>query len=148
MKRAFACFVMLTLVTACTPDDIPARVDHVIDGDTLIVTVGGRQDRVRLANINAPEIRAACREEAQRGHAAKTHMEGLVRASPVVALRSPTIWWWRRDKYQRLVAHVRATSPHHPGLSGPDFSAAMVKAGHARHWWPFMPKPSWCGGVS
>ena len=136
----------LLAFAACTPEDPLARVNHVIDGDTLIVTVDGRQDRVRLAGINAPEIKAACPEEVARGLAAKARMEGLVRASPVVALRSPTIWWWRRDKYGRLVAHVRATSPGHPGLSGPDFSAAMVKEGHAHWWWPFTRKPTWCGG--
>ena len=127
---------------------MPARVDHVIDGDTLIVTIGDRQERIRLSRINAPEIKAACPEEARRGLGAKAYMERLVRASPIVALRSPTIWWWRRDNYGRLVAEVRATSPAHPGQGGPDLGAVMVRAGHARWWWPFTPKPTWCGGTS
>lgn len=140
--------IQVVLLAACTPDDIPARVDHVVDGDTLIVTINNRQDRVRLSRINAPEIKAPCREEMMRGIGARTYMEGLVKASPVVALRSPTVWWWRRDAYGRLVADVRATSPDHPGLSGPDLGAVMVRAGHARWWWPFTRKPTWCGGAS
>ena len=145
MKR-MACLVILPLLlAACALEDPLARVVRVIDGDSLIVVTGGREEEIRLAGINAPEFAAPCEAERRLARAARAHLDALVGASPVVALRSPTIWWWRRDRYGRLVAHVRATSPHHQGLSGPDFGAVMVKAGHARYWWSFMPKPSWCG---
>lgn len=85
----------IVALAACTPDDLQARVDHVIDGDTLIVPISDRQERVRLSRINAPEIKAASQEEMMHGIGARTYMEGLVRASPVVALRSPTFRWWR-----------------------------------------------------
>jgi micrococcal nuclease len=38
------------------PSGLPrARVDRIIDGDTVVVTLGGREERVRLIGINTPE---------------------------------------------------------------------------------------------
>ena len=139
----------LILLAACAPEyfprgEMPARVVRVIDGDSLMVTLDGRQEEVRLAGINAPEFAASCEAERRLARAARARLEALTAASPVVVLRPTLPWMWRRDAYRRLLARVRATSPAHPGLSGPDLGAVMVTGGHARHWWPFTPKPTWC----
>ena len=148
----------LILLAACAPEyfprgEMPARVVRVIDGDSLIVTVDGRREKVRLAGIDTPEFTAPCEAERRLARAARARLEALTAASPVVVLRPTLPYVWRRDSYGRLLARVRATSsahpgPAHPGLSGPDLGAVMVKSGHARHWWPFTPKPTWCGGQS
>lgn len=145
--------LLLVALTACAPEYIPhgemtARVVRVIDGDTLIISLEGRREKVRLAGIDTPESAAPCEAERRLARAARARLEALTAASPVVTLRPTLPRVWRRDAYGRLLARVRATSPAHPGLSGPDLGAVMVTGGHARHWWPFTPKPTWCGGMS
>ena len=39
-----------------TPDDSVATVERVVDGDTLDATIAGKSTRVRLLNINTPEV--------------------------------------------------------------------------------------------
>lgn len=36
-------------------EDVSARVVRVVDGDTIVVSVGGREDRVRYIGIDTPE---------------------------------------------------------------------------------------------
>ena len=158
--RAFMPFglILLVALTACAPEyiphgEMPARVVRVIDGDTLIVTVDGRREKVRLAGIDTPEFAAPCETERQLARAARARLEALTAASPVIVLRPTVPYLWRRDKYGRLLARVRATSSAHsglahPGLSGPDLGTVMIRSGHARHWWPFTGKPNWCGDAS
>ena len=141
--------ILLVALTACAPEYIPrgemtARVVRVIDGDSLLVTVDGRREEVRLAGIDTPELKAPCEAERRLARAARARLEALTAASPNVVLRPTVPRVWRRDRHGRLLARVRATSPAHPGLSGPDLGTVMVTGGHARHWWPFTPKPTWC----
>ncbi len=98
---------------------IPAVVDRVIDGDSLIVhlhVLPGKEwhgEHVRVEGINAPEL------SQEGGAAARDFARQLLPAlSPVTLVTS------RPEKYGRLLASVRLTD-------GTDFSTLMLAAGHA-----------------
>lgn len=95
--------------------DVAAHVVRVHDGDTLTVRIDGRQERVRLFGIDAPE------RAQPHGAAAR---EALVSR---VAGREVRLVEHGRDGFGRLLAVV-----HLPLL---DVNADMVRAGHA---WAFQ----------
>lgn len=78
------------------------RVIRVVDGDTLDVAVVGREERVRLLGINAPEA-----DECLGGRAT-TALEGLVAGRRVRLERDET----DRDDYGRLLRHVFVDEVH------------------------------------
>src|SRR5689334_20864242 len=56
MFRAIAILTMLLVVGACAPasgtsTDGRATVAHVIDGDTIVVSINGQEEHVRLIGI-------------------------------------------------------------------------------------------------
>ncbi|MGF1666151.1 MAG: lamin tail domain-containing protein [Acidimicrobiia bacterium] len=74
---------------------VDVTVIHVDDGDSLIVELDGREERVRLLGINAPE-RDECLGDVSRQ--ALENLEGEVVALGLEA--EP------RDQFDRLLAHV------------------------------------------
>lgn len=66
------------------PGPVEAQVLRVIDGDTIEVRAfiwpgHSVETHVRLADVDAPEIRrVACEEEREAGHAAKAFVESLL----------------------------------------------------------------------
>ncbi len=115
---------------------IPARADgtlagpveatllRVIDGDTLLVRARVWVDlevitRVRLRDVNAPELRSRSEEERERAQAARTFVATLAEGA---MLRLTEIG---HDKYGgRVGARVAA--------DGADLGAALLAGGHAR----------------
>ena len=49
--------LLLLVVSTATAADFQGRVVHVIDGDSLIISVGGQRVNVRLKGIDAPELK-------------------------------------------------------------------------------------------
>lgn len=107
------------------PGPVPAEVVGVVDGDTIDVRARiwlGQEvrTRVRIAGIDAPELRGACVEEKARARAARTRMEALVGGGTVV-LRDI-----RLGKYAgRVVARVETAG-------GREFGALLLEEGLAR----------------
>lgn len=90
-----------------------ARVDRIVDGDTLdvIVELGFEitiKARVRLAGVDAPEIHGVphSSDEYQAGLKAKRHVEHLAPHQSWVELR--TYKSGNREKYGRWIAAVYA----------------------------------------
>ncbi len=117
------------------PGPIPARILRVIDGDTLLVEVRiwfGQTvvEHVRIAGIDAPEMKGRCPREIEAARAARQYLAGLV-GGGAVELRGVT-----RERYGRALAKVTA--------EGIDVPARMIEAGHAR---PYAGarRLSWCG---
>lgn len=102
----------------------------VIDGDTIDV----RGTRVRVANLDTPDIgsHAKCAAERQLGEASKRHAIQLVRSAKRVEIVRPE----RLDRYGRTVAHI--------SLDGRDFGEMMLRAGQARPW--RGRSSNWCSG--
>lgn len=109
----------LALLLAAWPawaDGQPARVDYVVDGDTVTVWLRGKSELVRLIGVDAPETthskglaRRARRyerpeqQEAALGAAARQAARGLLVPGEVVRLA------WdqqRRDRHGRLLAYL------------------------------------------
>jgi micrococcal nuclease len=93
-----------------------ARVLRIVDGDTLHVELGGRDETVRLYGINAPEVGQPCAAEAT------ARLRRL--AGREVRLRPDER---ERDRYGRLLRYVYTTQ----GLS---VDAALVDEGLAAAW--------------
>lgn len=87
------------------PDDaVEAAVDRVVDGDTVVVVLEGRRERVRYVGIDAPEIASV--EEGRIGEcwgeeAARQHAE-LVDGARLWLARDTS----DRDRFDRLLRNA------------------------------------------
>jgi endonuclease YncB( thermonuclease family) len=117
--------------------NLAVEVLRVIDGDTFEARVHvwpgiDITTRVRLRGIDAPELKAACHEEAVKADAARVALQSLLAHGDVSIARVT------RDKYGgRVVADAMTRST-------PDVSAAMLEAGHARRYTGGR-REGWCG---
>ena len=73
------------------PDSYHAKVIEIIDGDTLIVEIQSWpqhyiKTRIRLKNIDTPEIRGKCDFEKQKAQQAKAFLEKLIPAGTIILL--------------------------------------------------------------
>jgi endonuclease YncB( thermonuclease family) len=103
---------------------VEATLLRVIDGDTLLVRARVWLDlevitRVRLRDVNAPELRSRDEDERARAQAARAFVATLTEGA---VLRLSEIG---QDKYGgRVVARV--------AVDGADLGAALLAEGHAR----------------
>ncbi|MEX1201146.1 MAG: thermonuclease family protein [Methylophaga sp.] len=82
------------------------QVDYVYDGDTLVLENG---ERVRLLNINAPEISSRHRDGEQGGEAAKIWLKQQIGNQPIYLRFDKE----KRDRYDRLLAHIFLENERH-----------------------------------
>lgn len=80
-----------------------ARVERVVDGDTIAVEVGGREERVRYIGVDTPETVKPDAPVECYGPAASALNKRLVAAGDDVTLRFDREL---RDRYGRLLAYV------------------------------------------
>ena len=81
-----------------------ARVVRVVDGDTLVVTLNGEEQRVRLIGIDCPEsVSAHASENTAEGMQASNHTKQLVSSGDTVYLETDVS---QTDKYGRLLRYV------------------------------------------
>jgi micrococcal nuclease len=80
-----------------------ATVVRVVDGDTLIVRVGGADQSVRLIGIDTPETVAPGRPVECYGAEASDHLKALTPAGTELRLERDVE---ARDVYDRLLAYV------------------------------------------
>jgi micrococcal nuclease len=96
--------------------NLGAKVTRVVDGDTFVVKIGKRQDRVRILGIDTPELGRCYAAEAT------TRAKQLAGGKSVRLLgdRSQA----RRDRYGRLLAYVKLPN-------GKDYGRQMLLEGYA-----------------
>jgi endonuclease YncB( thermonuclease family) len=104
---------------------IPVDIVRVIDGDTVEVRAHVWLDqmivtRVRLRSIDAPELRAACPEEARKAAAARDALVTLLESGKIY------LTGLGRDKYGGRVLGDLLTAEGH------SISTRMLTGGHAR----------------
>jgi micrococcal nuclease len=97
-----------------------AQVVRVVDGDTIVVRLGGREERVRYIGVDTPEsvkpqTPVQCFAERASAFNARLVEGREVRLEQDVEAR---------DRYGRLLAYVRA--------GGVFVNAALVRRGYAR----------------
>ncbi|MCX8072805.1 MAG: thermonuclease family protein [Candidatus Binatia bacterium] len=96
------------------PQAFEAPVIAVSDGDTFVVRYGGRNLRVRVAGVDAPELKQPY------GRQARAFTAGLV-LDKVVRIEPRTV-----DSYDRIVARVLTPD-------GKDLAEELLRNGLA--WW-------------
>lgn len=126
------CFAMVALVMTGNGFDAPETgiVRYVTDGDTFRLESG---ERIRIANIDAPELHAGqarCAREMAHARSAADAARALLDHHEVRFVRVGR-------SYYRTVARVT--------LNGRDLGALLVARGIARPWPRGTPKPDWCG---
>lgn len=93
--------VVVGVASAGGPDD--AVVQRVVDGDTIDVTVGGREERVRLLNVDTPESVDPARPVECLALEATAFLQGLLPVGAPVRLEYDDV---RTDRYDRTLAGV------------------------------------------
>jgi micrococcal nuclease len=99
-----------------SPSGPPGRavVTHPVDGDTIDVRIGGREESVRFIGIDTPESVARDRPVECYGKEAKARTAELLPAGTEVRLERDVE---ARDRYGRLLAYVfRASDDLHVNL--------------------------------
>ncbi len=109
--------LLFTLLLAASPAfaDVSGRVVSVHDGDTLTVLIDHRQMRVRLTDIDAPEL----------GQPFGTRSRQSL--SELCFGKTAALDVRGRDRYKRTLAHVTC--------AGTDANAEQVRRGYA---WTFV----------
>jgi micrococcal nuclease len=122
----------LLLATACTVSvDVSgtseptagegATVVRVIDGDTVVLRIGGAEERVRFIGMDTPE------RSDPLGPKATAFLRDLLPVGTAVTYRTDA---GQRDRYGRLLAYVwRASDPQAPEAM---LNARLLSAGWAR----------------
>ena len=118
------------------PSSYPAEVVRIIDGDTFAARVHvwpgvEINTKVRLRNIDAPELHARCARELAKAQAARAALEGLLAAGNV------TLSQIGLDKYAGRIDAIVATR------DVADVSAALLNGGFARSY-DGGRRGSWC----
>jgi len=118
-KAGFACAIMLGALASCAePAGSPSetsRLVRVIDGDTIVVILDGREEKVRLVGINTPEKGFCGFEEATQA------LEALLGTAPVGLVDAGVD---DRDKYGRLLRYL--------DVDGQDPGLELIRAGLAK----------------
>jgi endonuclease YncB( thermonuclease family) len=114
----------------------PAEVLRVIDGDTFEARVHvwpglDVNTKIRLRNIDAPELHARCADEAAKAQAARTALETMLAPGAVTVSRIGI------DKYGGRVDALAAAR------DTPDISTALLTGGFARSY-DGGRRGSWC----
>lgn len=91
--------------SARTPSGAPgtATVTRLIDGDTLVLRVGGRDERVRLIGIDTPETKDLRRPVQCYGKEASALLAALLPPGTAVRVERDAE---ARDRYGRLLLYV------------------------------------------
>lgn len=140
LAAAIAILVVLLLSSAeqeerkvPEPQSEQARVTQVIDGDTLIATINGREHKVRLLGVDAAELERddEIRTTKRECYAveAKAALEDLVLNTSVTLLPDPHNE--NADEYGRLLRYIYL--PTQTGLSDDTLiNHSLIAKGHTR----------------
>jgi micrococcal nuclease len=121
---AAACFL------AAAAGSAAAGTFHVVDGDTFdVVSDGGGKERIRIENMDAPELYSPhCLEERDLAIVSSARLLKLLAGGAVSLDRHG------KDQYGRTLAIVT--------VDGEDAAAKMIAEGFARPWRGH--RESWC----
>ena len=117
--HAAAAALALAAVAACGSGTAPApepaspaaaarlagTVDRVVDGDTLVAAIDGRQVRVRLLGVDAPELPAGYGSAECYAVESAFAARALLPRGTAIALRTDSTQG-REDRFGRLLAEV------------------------------------------
>ncbi|MGB8274614.1 MAG: thermonuclease family protein [Alphaproteobacteria bacterium] len=122
------------------PGPVPAEVVSVVDGDTIVVRAKiwlGQQveTRVRMAGVDAPELKGRCPRERELAAAARDLVQTKIGGAKV---------WLRDVRYDKYGSRVLARVEDE---SGEDLASVLSRAGLARPYDGGARQP-WCATAS
>ena len=133
MTRLPVLLLLLLLLALGTPQvqaqsTLPATVLKVVEGDTFVAEVmplpdTTRQVRVRVMELDTPELKAACAKERELAKAAKLRAAELLTGR--IRLEVPQARAF--DKFGRLLARVRLED-------GRYLAGVLIREGLGRKW--------------
>jgi len=114
-RHCLSAFLVLALLcVSANAQVLTGKVVKVTDGDTVVILdSSNRQHKIRLSGIDAPE------KGQPFGEASRKHLASLI------AGKSVTVEWHKRDRYGRIVGKVLHSSA--------DACRAQIEAGLAWH---------------
>jgi micrococcal nuclease len=128
MKKLFITLIILLtiLLAGITSAERPPSPDnlhycsYVIDGDTIIVIINGKKEKVRLIGVDTPEKDGPYTKSEPFNREASAFTNNAVKGKNVQLEYD----WQQRDKYGRLLAYVYLDD-------GTFLNAELVKQGYA-----------------
>jgi endonuclease YncB( thermonuclease family) len=126
------------LAAAAFAGPVNARVERVLDGDTIEVTAAiwleqSVSVRVRIDGVDAPELKSDCAAERELARAARTFLAHRIEGAQVTL---------SRVAYDKYGGRVRASVSDRAG----DLASAMIAQGLVRPYRGGKRKP-WCEGA-
>lgn len=131
------CAVVFVFAWSVTAFAVPARVGHILDGDTFSAAVSLDADttvsvRVRLRNVDTPEMNGDCEYERTRAIAARDRLSEIIPVGSMVELSNV-----KDDKYLgRIDANVE-------NANGADVGEILIREKFGRKYSGGRRK-SWC----
>jgi len=132
------CVTVLVCAWSALAFAVPARVGHILDGDTFSAAVSLDADttvsvRVRLRNVDTPEMNGDCEYERARAVAARDRLAEIIPVGSMVELSNV-----KDDKYLgRIDANVADSR-------GRDVGEILIREKFGRKYNGGKRKP-WCG---
>lgn len=132
------CVAVLMCAWSVVAFAVPARVGHILDGDTFSASVNLDADttvsvRVRLRNVDTPEMNGDCEYERSRAIAARDRLSEIIPVGSMVELSNV-----KDDKYLgRIDANVANSR-------GRDVGEILIREKYGRKYNGGKRKP-WCG---
>ncbi len=132
------CVPVLVFTWGASAFAVPARVGHILDGDTFSAAVSLDADttvsvRVRLRNVDTPEMNGDCEYERSRAIAARDRLSEIIPVGSMVELSNV-----KDDKYLgRIDANVK-------NANGADVGEILIREKFGRKYNGGRRKP-WCG---
>lgn len=111
------------------PGLVTARVIRVVDGDTAVFSIGGRQEKTRFIGVNTPE---STTEHEPYGEEASRYTKRVLTVGRKVHLEYDAEL---RDRYGRLLAYVWLVAPTartDAQLRSRQFNARLLLEGYAQ----------------
>lgn len=128
MKQKLGAILALLAVIAAASANAETRC-RALDGDTYIC----RGERIRLENVDAPELHARCDAELEAARAARAFAQAALDGAREIKIE---IGRRARDRYGRTLAHVL--------VDGKDLGELLVGVGLARPYHGER-RRGWCG---
>lgn len=105
-------FTFSLMLSSCSNESVStapnsATVQHVVDGDTIDISIGGKTERVRLIGINTPETKHPTKGVECFGPEASAYTEQLLPKGTALRVERDVE---ARDKYGRLLLYVYIAS--------------------------------------
>jgi len=128
IDKNYALFVIIGLIVLIKvvhwEKRVQAKVIEVIDGDTVVVSISGVKERIRLSNIDAPEIGQMARNGSHCTDIGQYSRRYLLKR---LTTKNVHLHWKKRDRYKRILGEIY--------LKGESINFELIKQGMAVIYW-------------